>query len=370
MPRLLVTPLRFRVQPIGSAMFDFKPSLLGVDRLDDEDGVELGRRILVVDRHDAEADELGAGEELVAGLPVRDRSQEGGLLEEVYAGAPWVDLNRLLREVRDPGTPWSEIARFYFNLASPGTLAAVDPAVWAAALRRRELVDGERIALGFDGSHSRDGTALVACTADGWLSTVEIIERPEKVDEWRVDRSIIHRAVERLFDTYDVAFLFADPWGWRDELDTWADSYPDRVVDFPTNSVRRMAPAIDRFRSALEEGRLTHSGQATLERHALNGRLKKVGRNEDGRGRYTLGKAGPGRLIDALVASILAYEAAAQMANPIPSGCRWWGSRESATDGWAGRPRSAASLGRRLAGLRSQAGLVSSFAGSGAGILR
>jgi hypothetical protein len=50
----------------------------------------------------------------------------------------------------------------------------------------------------------------------------------------------------------------------------------------------------------------------------LNGRLRKVGRDEDGRGRYTLEKAGPGRLIDALVASVLAYEASAQIAEPVP----------------------------------------------------
>jgi hypothetical protein len=50
-----------------------------------------------------------------------------------------------------------------------------------------------------------------------------------------------------------------------------------------------------------------------VTRHVLNGRLRRVGRDEDGRGRYTLEKAGPGRLIDALVASVLAYEAAAQV---------------------------------------------------------
>lgn len=110
--------------------------------------------------------------------------------------------------------------------------------------------------------------------------------------------------------------LYADPWGWRDELDTWADKWPERVVDFPTNSIRRMAPAIDRFRTALEEGRLRHNGDPALRRHALNGRLRKVGRDEDGRGRYTLEKAGPGRLIDALVASVLADEAAAHLPEP------------------------------------------------------
>jgi phage terminase large subunit-like protein len=229
----------------------------------------------------------------------------------VYASAPWVDRARLVREVRDPGVPWGEVQRFYFNLPSAGTLAAVDPALWAAQARKRELVAGERIALGFDGSHSQDATALVACTADGWLTRVEIIERPANVEEWRVDRSRIHRALEHVFECYDVAYLLADPWRWQDELEELAARWPERIVEFPTNSLRRMAPAVDRFRTALQEERITHDGDPGLARHVLNARLRKVGRDEDGRGRYSLEKAGPGRLIDACVASVLAYEAAA-----------------------------------------------------------
>lgn len=45
----------------------------------------------------------------------------------------------------------------------------------------------------------------------------------------------------------------------------------------------------------------------------LGARLAKAGRDADGRGLYLLEKAGPGRLIDACVASVLAFEAAAQI---------------------------------------------------------
>jgi hypothetical protein len=247
-------------------------------------------------------------------MPEMNDDELRRLLEEVYASAPWVDLDRLLREVRDPGTPWSEIARFYFNLPSAGTLAAVDPVLWASTARKRELVSGERISLGFDGSHSQDGTALIGCTEDGFLFRVEIIERPAKAKEWRVDRSRIHRALESMFDEYDVGLLFADPWKWQDELEHWATRWPDRIVELPTNSPRRMSELVDRFRTSLEEGRLTHEGDSDLTRHVLNARLRKIGRDEDGRGRYMLEKAGAGRLIDGCVASVLAVEAASQMA--------------------------------------------------------
>ena len=125
-------------------------------------------------------------------------------------------------------------------------------------------------------------------------------------------------SLEHAFATYDVQYVYADPWKWQDELEEWAARWPDCIVEWPTNSVRGMAPAVDRFRSALEEGRVTHDGDAALARHVQSARLRKAGPDEDGRGRYTLEKAGPGRLIDALVASVLAYEAAQQIGEEPP----------------------------------------------------
>ena len=86
-----------------------------------------------------------------------------------------------------------------------------------------------------------------------------------------------------------------------------------------------MARSVEQFRTKLEQGRLTHDGDVDVTRHVLNARLRKVGRNDDGRGRYTLEKAGPGRLVDACVAAVLACEAAAQIEDvpekPDPMWC-------------------------------------------------
>jgi hypothetical protein len=251
--------------------------------------------------------------------PELDDETLRGLLDEVYSAAPWVDVPRLLREIRDPGVPWMESLRFYFNAPGSGVMAAVDPVTWAGLACKRELVDGEPIALGFDGSHSHDGTALVGCTLDGWLFPVEILERPAGAgDDWRIDRSRIHRALDFMFDRYDVRYLFADPWQWQSELGTWGEKWPEQVVEYATNVTRRMATAVDRFRSATATGALSHDGDPDLVRHVLNARLRAAGRDLDGRGVYTLEKAGPGRLIDACVAAVLAFEAVAQITMPPP----------------------------------------------------
>jgi phage terminase large subunit-like protein len=147
---------------------------------------------------------------------------------------------------------------------------------------------------------------------------------PPNVEEWRVDREEIERMVEYAFATYDVGFLYADPWRWQDELADWAARWPDRIVEFPTNTVGRMVPAVDRFRTGLQEGRLTHDGDADLARHVLNARLRQVGRDEDGRGRFMLEKAGPGRLIDGCIGAVLAVEAAAQMPEPVVKPTPQW----------------------------------------------
>lgn len=235
------------------------------------------------------------------------------LLREVYAGSPWIDVGRILREVRDPGQPWAETLRFYFNVPSAGMLAAVDPLVWAEQRRPRDLVPGERIGLGFDGSSSRDATALVGCTADGLLWPIAILERPAAAaPDWRIPRPELDEALVQTFERYDVGYLCADPWRWQAELDEWAERWPGRVVAWHTN-MARFADPVDRLRTGLQEGRIWHAGEETLTRHVLNARLRKIGRDDDGRGRYRLEKAGPGRLIDGAVAAALAVEAAAQM---------------------------------------------------------
>lgn len=240
------------------------------------------------------------------------------LLDELYAGCSWIDRKRILREVRDPATPWSEAERYYFNSPSSGVQAAVDLATWRERAFDRDLVAGEPIALGFDGSHSRDGTALIGCTRDGWLWPIEIIERPAGApDDWRVDRGRIHRAMEQAFERFDVQVALCDPWTWQSELQTWSDKFgEEKILDYPTNSRRRMAPAVDKFRSAILEGHLSHAGDGDLDRHVANARLRPAGQDPDGRGMYLLEKAGAGRLIDACVAAVLAFEARDQLTDP------------------------------------------------------
>lgn len=255
-----------------------------------------------------------------------------GLLAEVYRGAPWIDLGRILAELRDPGTPWDEGCRYYLNSPTATASVLVDPARWGALVRPGEIPDGATVGIGFDGSHSHDGTALVMVDEAGRLSMELLIERqPSDPPEWTVPRREVHDVLADLFARFDVARMLCDPWHWQDEVDTWSRLYGDTVVaSYPTNSGRRFGPAVDRFRTAIAEGELCHDGDRDLARHLANARLVRTGgrASDDGRALFTLEKAGPGRLIDAAVAAILANEAmagAASVPKPKPLDRRIYG---------------------------------------------
>jgi len=244
------------------------------------------------------------------------------LLDEVYGDAPWVDTSRMLAEVRDPSVPWGEAVRFYFNSPAGGSSVLVEPAHWDALASPGDIADGSRIALGYDGSYSQDGTALVAVTEDGRLSLELLVERDANdAPDWTVPRQLVNETVADVFARFDVVRLLADPYHWRDEIAAWAREYGEEIVlELPTNSIRRFGPAVDRFLAALAAGRLSHNGDHDLRRHVLNARLLR-GRGsaaDDGHALYTLEKPGPRRLIDAAVASVLAYEALATTAPPEP----------------------------------------------------
>ena len=221
----------------------------------------------------------------------------------------------------------SQAARFYGNKLVAGSGSAVDPARWADLAQPRDVPRGTRVGLGFDGSVSRDCTALVACTADGYSWPLHIWERPRDAPEdWRIPRLEVRDAVADAFARYDVGLMLADPPRWYTELEEWAAKYgDDRVLAFDTNQPRRMGPAVDRWLTAVREGSHTHSGDEALTRHVQAAHLKRVraaADENDGRSLWVLVKGDDRAWIDGAVADVLALQAAATMpdAKPVRTG--------------------------------------------------
>lgn len=236
-------------------------------------------------------------------------------LVEVYGDARWIPIDRILAELSDPATSWDDALRFYFNVRTTGRSRAVDPRRWDELAKPRDIAQGTYIGIGFDGSTSHDATVLRACTRDGYSFILRSWSRPSGVREWRVPRDEVDQAVADAFARYRVGRMYCDPPGWITEVERWQERHGEEIViAFDTNSARRMAPAVDRWRTAVASGEHTHDGDPFTNDQVKATRLRKVrlADADDDRTLYMLDKDGHfGN--DATVADVLAYEAAMSM---------------------------------------------------------
>ena len=264
--------------------------------------------------------------------PEPDWSDEQMLsaLRDAYGDAHWVDLGRILAEIRDPATEWTDSLRFFFNIRAAGASKAIDPKLWDSLAKPREVPAGSYIGMGFDGSISGDATILRGCTPDGYSFIIGAWERPDGIEEWSVPRLQVHERVAWAFTYYKVGRMFCDPPKWWTEIEQWAAKYVNdadgkpRVLGLDTFSPSRFAPAVDRWMTSLREGHHTHDDDPITNAHVKATHREKVRVNApelDGRTLYKLtkGEGTERRRIDACIADVLALEAAMTMpAAPKP----------------------------------------------------
>lgn len=185
--------------------------------------------------------------------------------------------------------------------------AWIEPDEWQAVEDRHGIPDGERVVLGFDGSFNGDTTALVAVTVSKrpHLSLVRVWDPGEHSAGYRVPVTHVEDAIREACKRWQVVEVVCDPSRWQRTLDVLAgDGLP--LVEFP-QSRSRMEPATLNLYEAIRNHEVTHDGDPTLTRHALNARLV----DGDDRG-VRIRKEDPKspKRIDAIVAAIMAHSRA------------------------------------------------------------
>lgn len=184
----------------------------------------------------------------------------------------------------------------------------------ACADSARTIPDETPIWLGFDGSWTRDSTALVAATSDRHVFVAGAWENPGRTD-WRVPRDEVEAAVAKAFTRFSVQRMLCDPAYWESEIQAWAQRYGEkRVLEFPPTRAR-MGPASVAFHGAVAEGRMTHDGSELLRRHVLNAVTKP---SPYGDLVTKASKDSPAK-IDAAIAGILAFHAAVSAGERTPA---------------------------------------------------
>lgn len=258
--------------------------------------------------------------------PVKPEDPDEKICEALavaYGDSWWVDLDRLVQDIRDPDQPWEDSCRFFFNWNVDDRFKAVDSRRWLElAEPGDEPPAGTRIGLGFDGSISDDCTVLIGCYEhEGKPRTfaIDIWSRPEDASRtWRIPRGDVQARVREAFDHWDVGLMLCDPPKWQTEIEGWAEEFgEERVVFFDTNQPVRMAKACDRFLVALAEGAYAHDGSEELTSQVLAMHKRKVrirDDDDDGRTKYVFVK-GPDKSmkIDAGIGAVLALEAFSTM---------------------------------------------------------
>lgn len=250
-------------------------------------------------------------------LDFTDKADRRKILEFVYRGSPWVNLDAIEATCEEllPRDP-AQARRFFGCELVQGLGSYMPEALYDDGMREREYpADGTEICLGFDGSQSGDWSAIRAETVDGYRFTpvYGVDRRPTYWNpvEWegRIPRSEVDAAVSDLFNHFKVRRFYCDPHLWESLIDDWSVRFgEDVVVQWPTNRTGRMYDALTRFMTDTTDGTTTHSDDPVAKLHMMAAR--KIAKPGD---KYVLGKPSDNQKIDIAMADILAHEAAADM---------------------------------------------------------
>lgn len=227
--------------------------------------------------------------------PATDLADDDSLmtaLEHVYGDCWWVDLDVIFSRIRSPKARPDDSRRKYLNQPTAADDAWCTAAEWARLADASTVVaDGDEVVLFFDGSRSRDATALIgARVSDGHVFTLGVWEPDPRHDvEDQVDPAEVDLAVRRAFGRYDVAAFFSDVREWESFARiTWPASFGDqlRVHAVPGGKApepiawdmrghqKEFTLSAELTEAEIAEGGFTHDGNSALARHVANARRK------------------------------------------------------------------------------------------------
>jgi len=249
-------------------------------------------------------------------------------LKFVYDDCWWANLSAIKERIWDLQSLEADSRRKYLNQPVADEAAWVTPQEWSALSSVKELttgskenlrpmIPGEDVVLFFDGSKSRDATAIVGCCmSDGHVFHVYSYEpNPTHNTEDTVPTTAVDSAVISVHETYNVVAFFGDVQEWQGFVKvTWPDRYRDRYWIMAAPSGREpasiawdmrshsyeFAEAAEVCHQEIIDGQFTHDGHPVIARHVVNAR------NYPYKGRVSISKESPDspRKIDAAVCVI------------------------------------------------------------------
>lgn len=235
-------------------------------------------------------------------------------LEHVYEDCPWVDLDAIVERIWSPKSQPEGSKRKYLNWPTVAADSWAAPQEWGCLADPSVVVaDGDEIVAFFDGSKSRDATALVGCRVeDGHVFTLGVWEPDPNDPADTVDAADVDRVVTQMFDRFTVPVFFADVKEWEQfALTEWPARYKGSLKMWAAPQARppqpvawdmrghayEFAKATEACHAEIVEGAFTHDGDSRVARHVANARRRPY------RDAIAIGKESPDspRKIDAAV---------------------------------------------------------------------
>jgi hypothetical protein len=176
-----------------------------------------------------------------------DRAALEAALRFVYADCSWIDIRNQLGKIYKPTAKADVSRRFYLNQPTASDFAWCRPQdFWPLARPDVDVAKGERIALFFDGSKSRDATALVGCRmSDGHTWVIGSWEAPNANHDgaWQVPSAEVDARVDFAFRYWRPVIFLADVREWEGYVKTtWPNRY---ALGAPCDLCGQTHPALE-----------------------------------------------------------------------------------------------------------------------------
>lgn len=226
------------------------------------------------------------------GTDLADEASLMAALEHVYGDCFWQKLRPIIERIWDPRSRVDDSKRKYLNWPSSADDAWTTQQAWSAIADPTQVVaDGEEIVMFFDGSKSRDATALIGCrVSDGYVFTLGVWEPDTTHDTASVvPVAEVDATVEQAFDRFEVLAWFADVKEWEGFVKiTWPDRYAERLLvhavpggrdpqaiawDMRTHSYD-FTIACELTGTEISDGGFAHDGDSRVARHVVNARRR------------------------------------------------------------------------------------------------
>ena len=246
-------------------------------------------------------------------------------LEWVYGDCEWKkatpdsppDVRPIMERIWSPRSRPDDSKRKYLNWPTAAQDAWITLEEYTRLEDKSVVVDPEEpVVLFFDGSKSKDATALIGCTiTTGYVFTLGVWEPDPNDPDEIVDAADVDRVVELAFKNHRVVAFFADVREWEGYVKTtWPGRYKDQLKVWASPQSRPPEPiawdmrghsydfakATEACWAEIMEGSFTHDGDSRVARHMANARRRPY------RDAVAIGKESPDspRKIDAAVCVI------------------------------------------------------------------